>query len=91
MKTELESPGNWTEDFEHENGNYVCKCTICGELFLGHKRRVVCKECFEKMLPDPTSKPTSNPTRCTSKDLDDADESEAAKVRSKTVPNEEVK
>lgn len=36
---------DWTEDFEHENGNYMCKCYVCGEFFTGHKRRVVCKVC----------------------------------------------
>ncbi|HSW83499.1 MAG TPA: hypothetical protein VLH12_08495 [Usitatibacter sp.] len=36
---------DWTEDFEHENGNYYCSCVICGQEFFGHKRRVVCKVC----------------------------------------------
>lgn len=40
--------GNWTEDFPHENGNYQNKCRECGNEFLGHKRRVVCKLCFSK-------------------------------------------
>lgn len=33
------------EDASHENGNYQNKCYKCGELFIGHKRRVTCKEC----------------------------------------------
>lgn len=41
----LNSPKNWPEDFPHENGNYHCHCCICGSYFIGHKRRVVCKEC----------------------------------------------
>jgi hypothetical protein len=41
----LNSNRNWTEDYTHENGKYVNFCTICGEPFMGHKRRVVCKEC----------------------------------------------
>ena len=37
---------DWTEDFEHENGNYSHICWQCGKHFIGHKRRVVCKRCF---------------------------------------------
>jgi hypothetical protein len=37
--------GDWTEDFPHENGNYQNRCTDCGQLFLGHKRRMICKQC----------------------------------------------
>lgn len=44
-----ESPRNWTEDFQHENGLYMCKCIKCREYFYGHKRRVVCKVCQIKM------------------------------------------
>lgn len=36
---------NWEEDFPHENGSYFNTCTVCGNLFMGHKRRVLCKEC----------------------------------------------
>lgn len=36
---------DWTEDFTHENGNYINTCVDCRESFWGHKRRVVCKEC----------------------------------------------
>lgn len=36
---------NWKEDYPHENGNYICRCTMCGSLFYGHKRRVICKVC----------------------------------------------
>lgn len=36
---------NWTEDFPEENGNYQNSCAMCGEMFLGHKRRVVCRIC----------------------------------------------
>ena len=38
-------PGNWPEDFDHENGQYECRCCICKATFYGHKRRVVCKLC----------------------------------------------
>lgn len=36
---------DWQEDFAHENGNYQNKCVNCGELFIGHKRRPLCKIC----------------------------------------------
>lgn len=36
---------DWTEDFEHENGQYLCNCKKCGETFMGHKRRPLCKSC----------------------------------------------
>lgn len=39
------SPKSFQEDYSHENGNYYCTCYKCKELFIGHKRRVVCKEC----------------------------------------------
>ena len=37
---------DWTSDAVHENGNYVNRCVSCGELFCGHKRRVICHECI---------------------------------------------
>ena len=43
----FDSPKNWTEDYENENGNYINKCTKCEEHFFGHKRRFICKECFK--------------------------------------------
>ncbi len=41
------SPRDWTDDFAHENGNYLCGCVVCGERFKGHKRRKVCKVCAD--------------------------------------------
>lgn len=38
--------GDWFEDFEHENGQYLNKCVTCGNTFHGHKRRVTCKLCY---------------------------------------------
>lgn len=38
-------PRDWTEDFSHENGNYLNPCIVCGNDFFGHKRRVICKVC----------------------------------------------
>lgn len=45
-----ETMGDWPEDFPGENGNYQNKCRVCGRLFTGHKRRVVCKLCVK---PEP--------------------------------------
>lgn len=38
-------PRDWTEDFDHENGNYMCRCCVCERIFYGHKRRQTCKVC----------------------------------------------
>jgi len=46
---------NWTEDFSHENGNYYCRCYECGCVFLGHKRRGVCKVCSAAPTAPPAS------------------------------------
>jgi hypothetical protein len=43
-----DGPQNWTEDYMHENGMYQNRCLECKELFFGHKRRVICKTCFNK-------------------------------------------
>ena len=43
-----ESARDWPQDFEHENGNYCCRCCVCGQEFTGHKRRVQCRECYGK-------------------------------------------
>ena len=42
---DFDSPKNWTEDYELENGNYTNYCCMCNQYFYGYKRRVVCKEC----------------------------------------------
>lgn len=39
------SQKDWPEDFDGENGNYLCLCVGCDHVFKGHKRRVMCKEC----------------------------------------------
>lgn len=41
---------NWPADFAHENGCYICRCCDCGEEFVGHKRRVVCRACADATL-----------------------------------------
>lgn len=42
------SKGDYPEDFPHENGRYLHNCNICKEEFIGYKRRITCKVCFEK-------------------------------------------
>lgn len=32
----------WIDD----NDNYGCMCCMCGEIFIGHKRSVVCDSCY---------------------------------------------
>lgn len=36
---------DFPEDFHHENGCYQNRCIDCKQLFLGYKRRLVCKVC----------------------------------------------
>jgi hypothetical protein len=57
-KTEVEALRNWTEDFAHENGQYLHFCSRCGWEFVGHKRRIVCKVCAEA----PTTPPPAGDT-----------------------------
>lgn len=40
---------NWTEDYSHENGQYVNHCLDCKNTFIGHKRRVICRRCSSLM------------------------------------------
>lgn len=42
---ETASGGDWDEYAAHENGRYQCRCRVCDNLFIGHKRRVTCKAC----------------------------------------------
>ena len=44
-EAELAKLRDWPEDFEDENGKYANKCALCGNFFLGYKRRVACKLC----------------------------------------------
>ena len=47
---DFDSPRNWTEDYTHENGNYINRCSNCKEGFFGNKRRFICKECDSKAI-----------------------------------------
>jgi hypothetical protein len=43
----IEYPGrDWKEDKDLENGNYQCLCVVCKRFFIGHKRRLICFECY---------------------------------------------
>jgi len=52
MLPDHDEAGDWVSDFEHENGRYQNRCSICHCLFIGHKRRIVCKSCDEKFRKD---------------------------------------
>jgi hypothetical protein len=43
---------DFPEDFHHENGMYQNRCKSCNVLFLGYKRRIICKLCEETTSPD---------------------------------------
>ncbi len=44
----LNSDRNWEEDYHHENGRYMNRCIECKEVFIGNKRRMICKICFKE-------------------------------------------
>lgn len=48
-----ESERSWKEDYDHENGQYVNRCHVCGLYFFGHKRRVTCKSCAMPVSEQP--------------------------------------
>lgn len=52
MNFNFNSPKNWTEDFDQENGCYINICPACNHEFMGHKRRYYCKECEPKPKPN---------------------------------------
>jgi len=39
------SSRDWNHDMRHESGHKVNRCVRCGNMFYGHKRRVICHEC----------------------------------------------
>lgn len=52
LKDSTEADRSWLGDALHENGRYSCCCCECGRMFIGHKRRVVCRVCsLEKDTP----------------------------------------
>ena len=40
-----DSSRDWPEDFSDENGNYQRRCSTCHNLFIGYKRRLICRLC----------------------------------------------
>lgn len=47
-----ENSRNWQCDYTHENGNYCNTCIYCLRLFIGHKRRISCRECYNKPMEE---------------------------------------
>jgi hypothetical protein len=45
MHYHRQSRYDYSEDWEHENGQYSCTCANCHQSFLGHKRRCLCRVC----------------------------------------------
>ena len=52
MSDILEEKFDWPEDYNHENGDYMNICYVCGRQFRGHKRRVVCRQCADDEQPE---------------------------------------
>lgn len=48
-----DNPRNWSEDFSHENGNYINTCCFCKLEFIGHKRKIICKRCHDAWENNP--------------------------------------
>lgn len=46
MKNHIESARDWSEDFPHGNGMYKNPCYSCKKTFIGHRRREICKLCY---------------------------------------------
>lgn len=42
------TPRDWVDDFPHENGSYQRECIPCKQTFYGHKRRHICKQCYDE-------------------------------------------
>ena len=51
LKDTTQEERSWGEDSAHENGNYFCNCCVCLRVFVGHKRRVLCKVCAAAPSP----------------------------------------
>lgn len=45
LKNTTPAEREWAEDASHENGCCHNTCSDCGRMFVGHKRRVICKSC----------------------------------------------
>jgi len=47
--TKIYTERDYQEEASMENGNYENRCIECGNLFIGYKRRVLCKICQEEI------------------------------------------
>ena len=73
LERAMPTPGSerdWTEDFAHENGNYMHRCRKCSEQFFGHKRRVVCKACTSP-IPQPALAPSHTDLMLSPEEIDE--------------------
>lgn len=50
----MDTSRDWIEDAGQENGNYSCHCVHCHLLFVGYKRRVTCRACYEEQKAEQT-------------------------------------
>jgi len=48
LKNSTQEERSFPEDASAENGNYFNNCCNCGRIFIGYKRRVICKVCTQK-------------------------------------------
>jgi hypothetical protein len=44
--SDIEDSKCYPEDYKGENGEYMNQCPKCKDWFVGHKRRIFCKECI---------------------------------------------
>jgi len=40
------SARDWEEDTKHHHGCHKNRCRVCGETFIGYRRRHICKKCI---------------------------------------------
>ena len=46
----ISKPEDWPGDAICENGNYQCCCQKCHRMFIGLKRRFLCRICHEEFV-----------------------------------------
>jgi len=47
VEQSMASTRDWTEDARHECGKHLNRCLVCGDTFVGNKRRVICYTCAQ--------------------------------------------
>lgn len=61
LKDSTHAERSWPEDAGHENGNYSCCCVVCLRMFVGHKRRAICKVCVSAPATPPAPTEQAEP------------------------------